>query len=39
MQERAARLLDRLGAGAVRDCFIVPGRIEVLGPARRHAPS
>jgi galactokinase len=29
--ERAARLLDRLGAGEGGACFVVPGRIEVLG--------
>lgn len=30
-RERAARLLHRLGAGTRGACFIVPGRIEVLG--------
>jgi galactokinase len=30
-EERAARLLERLGSGAGRACFVVPGRIEVLG--------
>jgi galactokinase len=29
--ERAARLLERLGTGEGRACFVVPGRIEVLG--------
>lgn len=31
MEERAARLLDRLAGRAGRACFLVPGRIEVLG--------
>jgi galactokinase len=30
-EDRAVRLLDRLGAGEVGACFVVPGRIEVLG--------